>query len=121
MNNNIIQNEYDIFTEIYNNIDYFKDFINKIFELKHKKEDKDFIISQFQITTNIMLNLALQNNMTYDYFDYNNIKNKILPDNYFKPNQQILNIIKNIYGLNQENLNKIEKEINQLKKEQNND
>ena len=117
MYNNLIQNEYDIFAEIYNNIDYFSDFVNKIFELKPKKQDKDFIISQFQITANIILNLALLNPMTYNYFDYNNIKNKILPNNYLKPNEQILNIIKSIYNLNQENLNKIEKEIIKLKGE----
>lgn len=122
MKNNQIQNEIDILTEIYNDLTYcesvLKDTLakNKISQL-----DQQFALNTFKNEINVAINTALLNDIHYNFFDYNNIKNKILPNNYLKPNEQILDLINKINKLNSSNLNKLEKQVNILLKEQAND
>ena len=119
MKNNLIQNEIDVITEIFNSITYCQSVLEDTFSKpKISKIDKQFAINAFQNETNRAINTALLNNLNYNYFDYNNIKNKILPENYLKPDEQVLDIVKNINKLNKTNLTKLESEIKTLLKGQ---
>lgn len=112
MNNNQIQNEMDVLSEIYNSITYCENVLNEtLSKEKISTLDKQYALNVFKNETNLAINTALLNDINYNYFDINNIKNKILPKNYLKPNEQILNIIHKIYTLNQTDLNKLEKQL----------
>ena len=114
--NNLIQNEIDILTEIYSKLTQFELTLDEYLKRTHaNKIDYQFLINEYKMIANQSINTALQNNMTYDYFNYDNIKNKILPNMYIKPKYE--NTIKNLYKLNKAQLNQINEQIKKLIKE----
>lgn len=115
--NNLIQNEIDVLLEIYTKIKQFEETLRGHLERTHaNKIDCKFLINEYKMITNQSINTALQNNMIYDYFDYNNIKKEILPNSYVKPGYE--EIIQKLYKLNKNQLDEINKQINKLIKEQ---
>ena len=64
MYNNLIQNEYDIFAEIYNKLTYCEQVLNDtLSHNKISKLDKKYALDVFKSETNQSINLALLNNL----------------------------------------------------------
>lgn len=114
-NDYLIQDEYDIFTEIYMKITYYLDIIEQ--ETKLNKISRKYLTTSYKNITNQILDIALLNKSNYNYFDVKNLSN--LPDNYFKPNKKYLNIIKLLYTIEEKDIDKLEALIHAFK--ENND
>ncbi len=114
MQENLIQNEFDVFTEINNNTEYFKDILETMPNLKLNKYDKTFLINSYKNTTNNIINYALLTKERFDFFDEKNFKNKILPDNYIKPAN--IELLHNINKLNEQQTNTLNEYVKALLK-----
>ena len=117
MQENLIQNEYDVFTEINNNTEYFKNILETMPNLKLNKYDRTFLINSYKNTTNNIINYALLTKEKFDFFNERNLKNKILPDNYIKPSN--LQLLQNINKLDEDNTLKVKAYVQQLLENQN--
>lgn len=107
-NNQLIQDEYDLFIELQMKIQYFLDQLKEITYKKLNENDKNYLASAYKNITNQAINIALCNDSPYDYFNIDNINKKILPPIYIKPNSSYLNIIQELNKVKKtETLNKI--------------
>ena len=104
----LIQNEYDLFIELHLKIQYFLDQLIEVTDKKLNQNDKMYLTSIYKNVTNQAINTALCNNKLYDYFNIDNVTNKILPPIYIKPNSAYLTIIQELNKVKKvETLNKI--------------
>ena len=114
MKENLIQNEHDALTEININILYFKDLLENMPNLKLNKYDRKFLINSYINTTNNALNTALLTEQKFDFFNDNNLKNNVLPDNYVKPTN--IKLLQDINKLNNTQIKLLHNYLKQILK-----
>ncbi len=116
MNDPLIQDEYDILNEIQSRAIYLIDSIKET--LKKKKLDaidKEFIMSIIHLEINNILNKAFNNRSFFNYLDTENSKTKRLPDHYFKPDKNYMDLLKIAYSMNDQQFDLLLKSANEIR------
>ena len=116
MNDPLIHDEYDILNEIQSRAIYLIDSIKET--LKKKKLnviDKEIIVSQIYMETNNILNKAFNNRSFFNYLDIENSKTKRLPDHYFKPDKNYMDLLKIAYSMNDQQFDLLLKSANEIR------
>ena len=94
MSEKLVEDENDLFLEIYANSHFFKGVLETSPTLKTNKKDRKYIIELYKRTTNNIINNALPTQKRFNLFDGRNINNNKLPENYIKPsNVKLLQMI----------------------------
>lgn len=98
--NNYTKNEYDILLNTQMRADAL---ITETKECLQKprltKLDKLYICENLYTEINNILNIAFNNAKLHDYVCSENIKNKILPENYIKPDKQYMELLQLTYSM----------------------
>ena len=116
MNDPLIHDEYDILNEIQSRAIYLLDSIKEIIKKnKLNSLDKEHIISQIYMETNNILNKAFNNRSFFNYLDIENSKTKRLPDHYFKPDKNYMDLLKIAYSMNDQQFDLLLKSANEIR------
>lgn len=100
-NDNIIQNEKDILIETFIRAQgLIADIKNVIKDYPSISEsDKNYLIENTETEINNILNIAFNNLQYHNYLNIDNLENN-MPENYFKPDKEYMNLLKIAYQMN---------------------
>ena len=115
-NEYLIRDEYDILIETQSRAIYLLDSIKETLK-KNKLDriDKEFIISIINLEINNILNKAFNNRTFFNYLDTKNSKTKRLPDHYFKPDKNYMDLLKIAYSMNDQQFDELLNKAKEIK------